>query len=121
MALFLVKLIHTILFLILNACVVYILYSGLADRFTRWTRVALVLMAGESIVLLFNDWRCPLTVFAENLGAVDGSVSDIFLPRWFADHLFDIYAPLFVAGCLILIFRRACLRGGAIPSDSDSP
>ena len=43
-----------------------------------------------------NGFRCPLTDVAERYGAADGSVTDIFLPSWFARRLPAIHAPLLV-------------------------
>ena len=105
MALFSVKLIHTAIFFVLSTCVIYLLYTGIADRFSGWTIIAFAMVLVEGIVLVFNKWQCPLTTWAENLGADDGSVTNIFLPRWLADHLFLICVPLFVVACLILIMR----------------
>ena len=34
-----------------------------------------------------NRGHCPLTRLVEDLGADSGRVSDIFLPRWFADRI----------------------------------
>ena len=105
MALFLVKLIHSAIFFIMSVCVIYLLYTGIADRLSGWTILAFGLVFVEGLVLVFNKWQCPLTTWAENLGAEDGSVTNIFLPRWLADHLFQICAPLFVVACLILLIR----------------
>lgn len=101
-----VKVIHTILFFILNWCVFYILYSGIVNRITGWTKLAIILMVLEGIILIFNNWRCPLRDIAERLGAKDGRVSSLFLPRWLAKNLFEIYTPLFLISCAILIIRR---------------
>lgn len=106
MALFFIKLAHTLIFLAMSACVIYMLYSGIMRRLTRWTAIALLLTIVEGVVLILNDWRCPLTALAERLGAESGSVSDIFLPSWMADHVYTICVPLFALACFILIFRN---------------
>ena len=50
---FQVKVVHTVVFWILSLCVVYTLFSGVADRITPWTWVAVGLVALESIVRIF--------------------------------------------------------------------
>ncbi len=65
-----IKLVHTIIFWILSACTVYALYSGIADRSTTWTWVAVLLLLGESVVLVLSGWTCPLTILAERQGAL---------------------------------------------------
>jgi hypothetical protein len=42
----------------------------------------------------------------ESLGAESGCVSDIFLPRWFADRIPQIFGPLLAVGLFGLVVRR---------------
>ena len=100
-----VKLVHTLIFWVLSACVVYIVISGAFDRITPWTWVAIVAIVIEGLVLAANGWRCPLTAVAERLGAADGQVADIFLPQWVADRIFPICGTLYAIGCAIIAFR----------------
>jgi hypothetical protein len=100
-----IKLVHTAIFAALGACVLYVLASGLIDRITPWTWVAIAAIVVEGMVLVANGGRCPLTAVAERLGAADGRVSDIFLPAWFADRIFPICGTLFCIGCVLVAFR----------------
>jgi hypothetical protein len=100
-----VKLVHTLVFAVLSACVIYILLSGALDRITSWTYLATAAILVEGVVLAVSGGKCPLTAVAERLGAADGSVADIFLPRWFADRIFPICGTLYLAGCAIVAFR----------------
>lgn len=103
--LFQIKLVHTVIFWILSACVVYTLYSGLADRITPWTWLAIAFLAIESIVLVSSGWVCPLTILAERLGATQGSVADLFLPKWMADRIFPICGTTFGVALVLIVFR----------------
>ncbi|MGD0248811.1 MAG: hypothetical protein ABSB75_07135 [Candidatus Limnocylindrales bacterium] len=100
MTVFLIKLVHSVVFWLLTLCLVYMVYSGLTDQITFWTWVAIGLLLVETAALAAFGWRCPLRIIAERQGAERGSVTDIFLPRWFADRLFVIcgvvYAIAFV-------------------------
>jgi hypothetical protein len=100
-----VKLVHTLIFAVLSACVIYIVISGSINRITLWTWVAIVAIVIEGLVLAGSGGRCPLTAVAERLGASDGSVADIFLPRWFADRIFPICGTLYLIGCAIVAIR----------------
>ena len=106
MTLFLIKLFHSVIFLGLSASTLYLLYSAIANRVTKWTKVAQISILMEGLILVLNNWRCPLTSLAEELGDQDGSVTDIFLPRWLADRVFIIYPPIIVLAGLILAGRR---------------
>jgi hypothetical protein len=100
-----IKVAHTAVFWILSVCVLYVLFSGLANRITAWTWVAVGLVVIEGVVLVSSGWICPLTLLAEHLGARRGSVADIFLPKWFADRIFPVCGTAFLIGCIVLVVR----------------
>ena len=100
-----IKVVHTIVFWILSFCVLYALYSGVADRVTTLTWVAVGLLLLESVVLIVSGWTCPLTLLAERQGALRGSVADIFLPAWFADRIFPICGTLFGVALIAIAWR----------------
>ena len=100
-----IKVIHTVIFVLLSCCVLYVFASGALNRITPWTWVAAVAIVVEGLVLVASGGRCPLTTVAERLGAVDARVSDIFLPRWFADRIFPICTAVFLIGCAFVAAR----------------
>jgi hypothetical protein len=89
-----VKAVHTLAWFSIEACMVYVLYAGFARRSDRCAGIAAAVVAGESLIFAGNGFRCPLTSVAERLGAERGSVTDIYLPRWFARNLPAIHVPL---------------------------
>ncbi len=105
-ALFSIKAVHTAIFIYMSASVFYILYSGLKNRVTTATKLAVLSVLLEGVALLVNDGRCPLTTLAEDLGAEKGSVTDIFLPSWLAARIFSIFTPIFVFGLGLLMVRQ---------------
>ena len=105
MTIFQIKVVHTVIFWVLSLCVLYVLFSGVADRVTPWTWVAILLLLVESIVLVAFRWTCPLTLLAERQGAVRGEVADIFLPKWFADRIFPICGTLFGIAVFFVAWR----------------
>lgn len=97
---------HTAIFGLVSTSVLYVFAAGVLGRPRRWTRAAIVIVGVESMVFVGNGRRCPLTGLAERLGAASGRVTDIFLPRWFADRIPQIYTPPLVIGVLALLWRR---------------
>jgi hypothetical protein len=91
-----VKAVHTLAWFSIEACMVYLLYAGFAKRTDRRAAIAAIVVGGETFVFAANGFRCPLTDVAESLGAESGSVTDIYLPRWFAHNLPAIHVPLIV-------------------------
>jgi hypothetical protein len=103
--LFHIKLVHTVIFWILSLCTVYALYSGIADRITKWTWFAVVLLLIESVILVASGWTCPLTLLAERQGALQGSVADIFLPKRLADRIFPVCGTMYALALVLIVWR----------------
>jgi hypothetical protein len=100
-ALVAIKGLHTLTWLSIEASMIYLLYAGFARRSDRTAAVAGAIVGGESLVFAASGFRCPLTSMAERLGARRGSVTDIYLPKWFAHNLPAIHAPLLVVAALL--------------------
>ena len=96
-----VKSFHTIAWFTIEACMAYVLYTGVRGRTDRKTGVAAVVVAGETMIFAANGFHCPLTGVAQNLGDSKGSVTDIYLPHWFARSLPGIHVPLILAAVLL--------------------
>ncbi len=97
----LIKAAHTLAWLSIESCMAYVLYAGAARRTDRRAALAGTVVASESLIFAINGFRCPLTPLAERLGAADGSVTDIWLPRWFAHNLPAIHVPLLAAAAYL--------------------
>jgi hypothetical protein len=100
-ALTLIKAVHTLAWFSIESCMAYVLYAGAARRTDRRAALAAGVVAGESLIFAANQFRCPLTQLAEHFGAADGSVTDIWLPRWLAHNLPAIHVPLLAAAAYL--------------------
>jgi hypothetical protein len=101
-----IKTVHSGIFLLNAASVLHIFWAGVLNRRSPWTGVALAAALTESVVFVANRGRCPLTQLVEAMGAESGRVSDIFLPRWFADRIPQLFGPPLVIGLIALFTRR---------------
>jgi hypothetical protein len=104
-SLFFIKFIHTLIFMFFSICIGIVVFSALTGQISALTWLALVLVLIEAAVFFGNGWRCPLTNYAEKLGADNGSVADIFLPLWFAKRLPVIAGTIFGLAALTVVFR----------------
>lgn len=102
---FFIKLLHTLIFFLMSACLLYILYAGVTKTFNWVLLMAIAAIFIEGIVLILNKWRCPLTSLAEKYGADNGSVTGMFLPGAIARNVFKIAIVLFPAELVLLGIR----------------
>lgn len=96
-----VKAVHTLAWFTIEAAIVYVLYAGIRGRSDRRAAVAGTVVFAETAVFAGNGFHCPLTAVAQRLGDSHGSVTDIYLPKWFAHNLPAIHVPLIVLAVAI--------------------
>ena len=100
-----VKTVHTLLFIFMIIWVSITFFTLLLDEISHLTWIGIGLILLEGSVLLVNGWKCPLTVYAENLGAGDGSVTGIFLPKFIADQMLKIFGTISAICFMMLLVR----------------
>lgn len=100
-----IKLLHTIIWAIMAAAILYVLYSGVVGNLTTLTWISLALALGECIVIVLNKWRCPLTPLAAKHTDNREPNFDIFLPRWLAQYNKEIFGSILFAGILLVLWR----------------
>ncbi len=90
----LIKVLHTVIWVVLSAVIFYLLYAVIADRIDRWFWAGLGLVGLEIIALLLFRMRCPLTVVARRYSDSQRANFDIHLPEWLARHNKTIYSVI---------------------------
>lgn len=103
--LFIIKWVHTLIWLFFVAVIFHILYSGIFNKITVYTWVGIGLIVGEGIVLLVFKMLCPLTVMARKYSDSEKDNFDIFLPNWLAKHNKLIFTILYIIGVAIVWIR----------------
>ena len=104
--LLLLKIIHTVVWAAFVLMLVYILFSGIADRIDWFTYVCMAAVIFEGIVLLIFRWKCPITVIAWKYSDNHEAGFDIFLPRFLAKHNKTIFLTLYIVGVIIVAARK---------------
>jgi hypothetical protein len=97
----LIKAFHTLAWFSIESCMLYLLYAGFTKRTDRSVVVATTVVGGECLIFAANGFHCPLTKLAESYGADNGSVTDIYLPGWFAHYLPVIHIPLLILAAFL--------------------
>ena len=100
-----IKLIHTIIWFIFVAVIMYVLYAGVFNKINKmvWYCIGAVLL--EFVVLLINRWECPLTPIAGKHTNNRSHNFDIFLPEWLAKYNKIIFSTLFIIGLSLVLWR----------------
>ena len=103
--LIIIKLIHTIIWFIFVAAIMYVLYAGMFNKVNKlvWYCIGAVLL--ECAVLLINKWKCPLTPVAGKYTKNRSHNFDIFLPVWLAKYNKIIFSTLFIVGLSLVLWR----------------
>ncbi|MDR6417684.1 hypothetical protein [Pseudarthrobacter sulfonivorans] len=96
-----VKAFHTFAWFTIEACMLYVLYSGIRGQSDRRAGTAAAVVTLETLVFAGNGFHCPLTAVARNLGDSTGSVTDIYLPQWIARNLPAIHVPLIIVAVVL--------------------
>jgi hypothetical protein len=101
--LFLIKLIHTVIWVVMAAAAFYILYAGVTGTFDWILLISIMLLIVETIVLIVNKWTCPLTPMAEKYTSDREDNFDIYLPEWLAKYNKMIFGTVFVVGLILVV------------------
>jgi len=103
--LIMIKLIHTIIWLIFVTAIMYVCYAGAFNKVNKlvWYCIGAVLL--ECIVLLINKWKCPLTSIAGKYTNNRSNNFDIFLPEWLAKYNKILFSIIFIVGLSLVLWR----------------
>lgn len=98
------KLIHTIVWAFFASCIIAIPLFAFQSAF-RITAMLIGIVLAECLIIIFNDWKCPLTPIAGRLTEDRRDNFDIYLPEWLARHNKLIFGSLYIAGSIYTLVR----------------
>lgn len=101
----LIKILHTLIWLVMALAAIYILYAGLTNTFDLLLLVSISLLIMETLVLLINRWTCPLTPLARKYTSDQKDNFDIYLPEWLAKHNKIIFGTISIFGLFLLLIN----------------
>ena len=103
--LFQIKVLHTLIWMFFVALIFYVVYSGISNKITLFTWIAIGFVFGEGLVLLLFKMFCPLTLIARKYSDSKKYNFDIFLPEWLARHNKLIFTTIFLLGVVVVLLR----------------
>lgn len=103
--LFLVRLLHTVIYVVMTLACFALLFAGLTGASGPWLWVALGLVAIESAVFIASGMKCPLTAVAVRYGATPQDGYDTFFPERMTRHTLTVFGPMIVIRLALLGLR----------------
>jgi hypothetical protein len=100
-----IKIIHTLVWILFNLVIFYMLYAVITDKIDIWLWTGYGLIVLEGLVLLICKHYCPLTLLARKYSNSTKDNFDIYLPEWLARHNKLIYTTIVIAIFILTIIR----------------
>jgi hypothetical protein len=100
-----IKAIHTFIWIVMTMSVFFIGYSVFIMSFNALFYICMFLLVMETIVILVNSWRCPLTNIARRYTNEDAPNFDIYLPRIIAKYNKEIFSVILFLILLLYIYN----------------
>lgn len=102
--LFLARLVHTAIYVVMAASALLILFAGVTGANGPWLVPAIVLILSEVAVFSAFGFKCPLTAVVARQ-ASGATVSDTFMPERLTRHTARVFGPIIAIGFLLLVLR----------------
>lgn len=103
---------HTLIYGVMAASTLILLYIGTTGRHAAWLWGAAPLLAIEVAVLIGNGLKCPLTAVVDRYAGGPGRFPDTFLPEGLTRRTLWIFGPMLALALLLLTARRFGILAG---------
>lgn len=97
-----IKILHTFIWVVMTCAVCFIGYSVVRMQFQLVFYISLFLIAAESLVIVLNAWKCPLTDVARKYTDETSANFDIYLPEIIAKYNKEIFSAILC--CILLTY-----------------
>jgi hypothetical protein len=106
-AIFLIKALHTAVFLFASACILYALGCGIVGRASRGRLIAAIAIPSIiGILWWLNGGECLLSTMIYRLSAGDRTQPDIFLPDWAASRIMPVSTGMLAIAIALILWRQ---------------
>ena len=100
-----IKIIHTIIWIVMATSVFYVFYSGLSGNVNILSWIGVVAIFIEGLALIAGKGDCPLHVYALQITG-ESKLNDTYLPQWIFFKSYKlILTVFFLIGFILMIMR----------------
>jgi len=99
-----IKLLHTLIWALFAGCILAIPVFSYTGNLSV-AAILCAVVAIEVLIIVFNQWHCPLTDIAAKYTSDRQDNFDIYLPVWLARYNKMIFGTLYFAGLFYTIFK----------------
>jgi hypothetical protein len=100
-----VRVVHTLIYVVMAASALLVLYAGVTGATGPWLWAAAGLTVIESVVFIGNGMRCPLTAVAVRYGARKDGAYDTLFPDRITRHTATVFGPIMAVGLILILLR----------------
>ncbi|MCB9064119.1 MAG: hypothetical protein H6551_03140 [Chitinophagales bacterium] len=105
MQLTLIKLLHTVIWVLMVGIIFHVVWSGVTGNINIYSWISVGVVILEGIVLLIFGGSCPLTVVARKYSDSTKHNFDIYLPEWLAKYNKHIFTTVFLLGLILMLYH----------------
>ena len=114
------KLAHTLIFFLVSACILYVVYCGMTGKTNRYLIASLGIVLAVGAIYAINGFECPLATIVHQL-AGRRDVPDIFFPDWFANKIMSVSTAIYLLGVVLVARNLYRDRRHRCRSSHDAP
>jgi hypothetical protein len=104
--LILLKSVHTVIWIVMNAAVFYCLWKVIIMEFDPLFFCCIFLILAECLLLLLNGLNCPLNNMAKKYTGDRRYGFDIYIPAVIAKYNIAIYSVIIAFGIIIYVINK---------------
>lgn len=100
-----IKVAHTLIWLLFNFVVFYMLYAAITNKLDLWLWIGYGIIFTEGIILIIFKSFCPVTLLARKYSDSTKDNFDIYLPNWLAKNNKLIYTLILTVVIFITVYQ----------------
>jgi hypothetical protein len=104
-AIYVIRAIHTFIAAFFVFCIGFLYYFVFTEKQSPWIVWIIAILIAEGVVLIANQWRCPLSLLHQKYGD-DKKFYDLFFPEKIAPYAGHILGAATIIAIILLLAKH---------------